>query len=452
MGSAWDRRLPETEKPRQARLQIRATLYVPPAGLVNRGQQRGQQTMLSKYFGPSTLVTAAFIGPGTVTVCTLAGVQSGYTLLWALLFSVLATLVLQEMTARLGLVTGRGFGEAIRLRLDHPIARLTGIALVLGAIVIGNAAYEGGNISGAALGLEELAFPARLRIDGLEISLVPLVIGAIAWAVLHAGRFRVIERSLVLLVTVMSAVFVTTAVLVRPDLGAILGGLLIPRAAGDDWLLVVALLGTTVVPYNLFLHAAVVRERYQSEDELPLLRREILIALVIGGVISMSIVITSAASLHGTAGIASAADMAAQLEPLLGGWAPAFLGLGLFAAGISSAITAPLAAAYAARGILGWEPEQHAQRFRRVWQTILLLGVLVSSLGLNPVSVIQFAQVANGILLPVVAAFLLYIMNSPALLGRHANVPWQNALGVIVVGITILLGLRSLNNAFEFLG
>ncbi|MEX2468215.1 MAG: Nramp family divalent metal transporter [Pseudohongiellaceae bacterium] len=407
--------------------------------------------MLQKYFGPSTLITAAFIGPGTVTVCTLAGVQSGYTLLWALLFSVIATVVLQEMTGRLGLVTGRGFGEAIRLRLTQPLTRFIGVALVLSAIVIGNAAYEGGNISGAALGLQELALAVTVSSNGFDIALAPLLIGAVAWAVLWSGRFRVIERSLLLLVAVMSAVFLSTAVLVRPDVGAILSGLFVPRATADDWLLVVALLGTTVVPYNLFLHAAVVRERYRDVGELPLLRREIVIAIVIGGVISMSIVITSAASLFGAGDIGSAADMAAQLEPLLGNWAPAFLGLGLFAAGISSAITAPLAAAYAARGILGWDEVTHRRRFRLVWQGILLLGVLVSSLGLNPVSLIQFAQMTNGILLPVVAVFLLLIMNSRALLGDYRNAPWHNGLALGVVGITILLGLRSLNMVFPFL-
>ncbi|MEX2364648.1 MAG: divalent metal cation transporter, partial [Balneolaceae bacterium] len=110
---------------------------------------------LKKYFGPSTLVAAAFIGPGTVTVCTLAGVRSGYVLLWALLFSVIATIILQEMTGRLGLITRKGFGEAIRAEFKHPVIRTVSIILVLSAIVLGNAAYEGGNISGAVLGWEE---------------------------------------------------------------------------------------------------------------------------------------------------------------------------------------------------------------------------------------------------------------------------------------------------------
>lgn len=407
---------------------------------------------LRRYFGPSTLITAAFIGPGTVTVCTLAGVNSGYSLLWALLFSMLATMVLQEMSARLGLITGKGLSEAMRAEIQHPVWRGLTMALVLSAIVIGNAAYEGGNIAGAALGFEELAFATTLEIDGVgSIALSPVFIGVAAYLILRARNTRTIERSLLALVGVMSLVFVSTAILVRPDLRAIAAGLLLPSAAPDEWLTVVALIGTTVVPYNLFLHAAVVRQKYQHRDQLGDLRRETLTAILIGGLISMSIVITSATTLFGASGIDSAADMATQLEPLLGPFAGLFLGSGLFAAGISSAITAPLAAAYATRGILGWDDEINTPRLRLVWQAILLIGVLVASLGLNPVLIIQFAQVANGILLPVIAGVLLVMMNRARLLGDSVNSRWQNMLGIAVVAITVLVGARSLNSVFQFL-
>ena len=95
-----------------------------------------------RYFGPSTMVTAAFIGPGTVTMCTIVGVRTGSALLWALVFSVVATVVLQEMSARLGVVTRLGMGEALRERLPQGLARFGALALVFSAIVVGNAAYE----------------------------------------------------------------------------------------------------------------------------------------------------------------------------------------------------------------------------------------------------------------------------------------------------------------------
>ena len=406
---------------------------------------------ISKYVGPSTLVTAAFIGPGTVTVCTLAGVNGGYTLLWALVFSVIATIVLQEMTARLGLVTQTGFGEAIRKEVQHPVLRVLAIILVLGAIVIGNAAYEGGNISGAVLGFEELFTTLDITFFGFTITLIPLLLGSIAFVLLFIGSTKIIERFLIALVLVLSVVFLTTAIVVQPDMGAIIKGMFTPHVSAGNVLLVVGLIGTTVVPYNLFLHASLVKEKYKSVDELPDLRKENATAIILGGIISMSIVITSAATLFGKSGVASAADMAAQLSPLLGNWAGYFLGTGLFAAGISSAITAPLAAAYAAKGILGWQGDLSSTKFRSVWMGILFLGVISSMFGIKPVVIIQFAQVANGILLPVVAGFLVYLMNKSALLKTHTNSLVQNVLAGVVLLVTILLAIRSFNAVFNFL-
>lgn len=406
---------------------------------------------MKKYFGPSTVITAAFIGPGTVTVCTLAGVNSGYELLWALLFSAFATFLLQEMTARLGLISGAGFGEAIRQQLQHPVARLLGITLVLSAIVVGNAAYEGGNISGAALGVQELVFDFRLQLGAWQLSVAPLLIGAIAYLILGLGGIRLVQNALIGLVALMSIVFLTTALAAQPDWSQVIAGLFVPRSIDADWLAVVALIGTTVVPYNLFLHASLVRERYSDAAQLPDLRRELLVSIVIGAAISMSIVITSAATLFGQQDINSAADMAVQLEPLLGEWSTSFLALGLFAAGISSAITAPLAAAYAARGVLGWQADPTDLRFRRVWRGILLIGVAVSASGYSPVLIIQFAQLTNGILLPLVAIFLLVIMNQQSLLKEHTNTTVQNGFGVMIVLVTLLLGFRSLNAVLNFL-
>lgn len=372
-------------------------------------------------------------------------------LLWALLFSVIATIVLQEMSARLGLVTQKGFGEAIREQLTNPIVRFLGICLVLGAIVIGNAAYEGGNIAGAALGFEELISDFSIELGGVSLSLPPIIIGAIAFIILVMGSSKIIERSLIALVGLMSLVFVTTAIVVQPDLGGVLKGLLIPKASAEQFLTVVALIGTTVVPYNLFLHASVVQNKYKKVEELPELRRENNVAIILGGLISASIIITSATALFGERGISNAADMAAQLEPLLGSWSGYFLGAGLFAAGISSAITAPLAAAYTAKGILGWEEGTSSFRFKSIWMVILIIGVIFSMLGINPVQIIQFAQVANGILLPLVAAFLLYIMNKSSLLGEYVNSKVQNILALGVILVTVLISFRSLNSVFHFL-
>ncbi|MEX0722366.1 MAG: divalent metal cation transporter [Gracilimonas sp.] len=407
---------------------------------------------LKKYFGPSTLVAAAFIGPGTVTVCTLAGVRSGYMLLWALLFSVIATIILQEMTGRLGIITRKGFGEAIRDQLTNPVLRISGIILVFSAIVIGNIAYEGGNISGAVLGWEEFFVGLDVTVNGFTIRMTSLLIGAVAFWLLYSGNFKRIVNVMTVLVGLMSIVFVTTAIVIQPDLTAVLKGLFVPTASPDEFLTVIALIGTTVVPYNLFLHASTVQERYSHFSQLSDMRIENAVGITLGGIISICIVITSAAAADGSLGeVQSAADMAKQLEPLLGSWAKAFMGIGLFAAGITSATTAPLAAAYATKGLFGWNDGLKDSKFRIMWMTVLGLGVFFSATSFNPVQLIEFAQVANGITLPVIAVFLLYIMNKPMLLGTNRNSTRQNVLGIIVILVTLLVGFRSLNSVFNFM-
>jgi len=389
--------------------------------------------------GPGVIVAAAFIGPGTVTTATVAGANYGYALIWALAFSVVAALVLQEMSARLGVIGGMGLGEAMRRRFHGRLARLASAGLVIGAILVGNAAYETGNLLGGALGLEELVGGSgRLWSAGL---------GLLAFALLWSGRYRWVERVLVGMVAVMGIVFLTTAVALRPDLSGLLGGLL-PSKLDDQAAMLTALglVGTTVVPYNLFLHASAVQERWQGEAHLEAARADTGISVTLGGVISIAVLVTAAA-LPATLSVSSAADMAQALEPLLGRWAGVFFACGLLAAGLSSAITAPLAAAYAMCGVLGWQGGLQAPRARLVWIVVLGAGVLFSVLAVRPVPAIMFAQAANGLLLPIVAGFLLYLANDRGLLGVRANGRASNVLGVVAVVVAAILGLRSLFGA-----
>jgi len=386
--------------------------------------------------GPAALVSAAFIGPGTITTCTLAGAGYGYALLWALLFSVIACIVLQEMAARLGIIGRKGLGEALHAQFPRGIGRLISVVLILSAIGLGNAAYETGNIMGGALGLEALFG---------EFNLWGPLIGGIAFVLLLLGTYKYLEKILVGLVILMSIIFLVTMISLGPILTEILKGLFIPRMPAGSVLTVAGLVGTTVVPYNLFLHAALVQEKWKSKDGLKAARTDIWISILLGGLVSMAIVISSAAAFFGTGReIHSAADLALQLEPILGPWALAFIGIGLFAAGLTSAITAPLAAAYATCGILGWKKDLKSPRFRSVWMAILIIGIVFSALGLKPVPVILFAQAANGVLLPIIAFYLLWVMNDKNLLGEHHNRLPMNIIGGLVVLISIFLGLRSL--------
>ena len=149
--------------------------------------------------------------------------------------------------------------------------------------------------------------------------------------------------------------------------------------------------------------------------------------------------------------ISSAKDLATQLEPLFGSAAKWLMGLGLMAAGMSSALTAPLAAAYAAKGLFGWSDDETDIKFRSVWIAILLIGVVVSTLGVKSILIIKFAQITNATLLPFIAIYLLYISNSKKILSAYTNTIFSNVLGFIVILFTFLLSFKTMNSLFGFL-
>jgi len=399
-----------------------------------------------KNIGPGTLIAAAFIGPGTVTVCTLAGVDFGFTLLWAMVLSIIATIVLQEMAVRLGIVHGKGLAETVKHEIKSPVLRWIAILLILAAILVGNAAYEAGNISGGVLGLQTIFTETTFSLGGLTINLLSVLIGVIAFTLLFIGNYKIIERVLVSLVILMSLSFIITAIMTKPDILTVAKGLFIPTVPKEGWLTIIGLVGTTVVPYNLFLHASLVKEKWKGVKELKMARNDLYISIILGGMVSIMIIICGAAITSGE--VKSAADLARGLEPLYGANATYFLSAGLFAAGITSAITAPLAAAYVARELFGWDQSLKDVKFRMVWGVILILGVVLSSIGIKPIEIIQFAQVANGLLLPIIAIFLLWVVNGTSVLGSHKNSLFQNILGILIVLMAIGLGIKSLIKVF----
>lgn len=392
-----------------------------------------------KKIGPGVLVAAAFIGPGTITACTIAGVGFGYALLWAMLLSVLATMVLQEMAARLGVITQKGLANVIKEQLESKWVRAIVVGIILGAILIGNAAYEAGNIGGATLGMQALFG------EGFS-NYYPFVIGFLAFILLWMGSYKMLEKVFVGLIFLMSISFIITAILTKPAIFPILKGLLVPSFPKESLLTIIALVGTTIVPYNLFLHASLVNEKWKLNSDLKDARRDTIISIGIGGIVSMTIII-AAASIP-VKEVTGALDLAKGLEPLFGDTAKYFMGIGLFAAGITSSITAPLAAAYVANSCFGWSVGLKDWKFRLVWISILFLGVLSLSFKIKPIEIIKFAQVANGMLLPVIAILLVWIVNKKNVMGKYKNTLFQNLIGILIIGLSILLGAKSIFKVF----
>ena len=391
-------------------------------------------------FGPGFLVTAAFIGPGTVTSCSIAGSHFGYSLIFALVFATITTLILQGMTGRLSLGSKHDLAQSLR---EFPESRLTKnlfAVLTLFSITFGCAVYEAGNIIGGSLGLEMITSIPQ-KIWGALISIVAIFI-------LSRGRYKLVEKFLIFLVFLMSISFLTTLVIVKPNIGLIFKGF-IPSFPENSLYLVLALVGTTVVPYNLFLHSSAVKQKWTSIADLKDVKKDLLVSITLGGILSASIVVTSAVAFYEKGiPIEQGAQLAQQLKPLFGPLANFLFGLGFFAAGMSSALTAPYAAAFASSGILGWRGGHDSKGFKGVWFGIILIGFVVSCLNLKPLSVIIFAQAANGLILPLASIFLLVMLNNREKMGKLANNLRQNIWGILIILIVSGLGLWNIIKIF----
>ena len=390
--------------------------------------------------GPAALVTAAFIGPGTLTLCILAGVQHGFSLLWAMLLSVLITIFIQNTAARIAWTTRKGLAQSSLNQVVSPALKLALAALLISAIFIGNAAYEAGNLSGALLGLKGL-FGENTFLFG-ELDTLPLLLGLVVGYLLLKGNFKWLKQLLVAIVILMSLSFLLTAALTQPNLGEVLSGLFLPSFQSDELLTIVGLLGTTVVPYNLFLHSAMVAA--SPNMSLEELRRDTLVAVGLGGVVSLCIII-AAASLEGNS-LTNAADLGEALAPLYGAAAPVFMQFGFFAAGLTSALTAPMAAGFVVAECFQWPTKSWGYRLTAL--SVLLVGVAFTLLGAVPLEIIRFAQIANGILLPVIGLLLLFTVNNSSLMKSARPSFFQNAIFVFIEVFFIFLGVKSLGLLF----
>ena len=198
-------------------------------------------------------------------MCTIAGSQFGFALLWALLLSIVITIFLQTIAVRIGVISQSSLSNTIVSQFKSKTIRIVSIILILSAILVGNIAYEAGNISGGVLGLE--AVFGNLSFAGVY-NAYSLIIGLIAFIILLLGNNRLLEKILMGLVLFMSLAFLLTAIKTGPDLKSFFSGLFIPTFPEDSILIIIGLIGTTVVPYNLFLHASLAKEKWNSPKEL----------------------------------------------------------------------------------------------------------------------------------------------------------------------------------------
>lgn len=384
-----------------------------------------------------SVLSAAFIGPGTVTTAASAGAGFGYSLIWALIFSTAACYVLQEASARIYAVSGITLGEAIQKEYSGSKWGNWIIGLVLFSILIGCAAFEAGNIVGASAGISLLS-------DTIPQWLVVAGIGLTAGLLLWRGSVRQIATLLGVVVAIMGFCFLITAFLIPHDIFRLFREGLSPTIPSGSEILVLGLIGTTVVPYNIFLGSGL--KHTQSLREMKL---SLLIAIGLGGFISITILLTGTA----ITGSFTFDALAAALSDRLGNWAYALLGIGLFGAGISSTLTAALAASITAQSLLlspnnGHKWTAESPRFRSVWMGVLIIGIFFGLMNFQPVPVIILAQALNGVILPVIAILLFLLINNSRIIDPgNQNKLLYNIVTAIVVFLCVLIGLNNLFRA-----
>ena len=374
-----------------------------------------------------SVISAAFIGPGTVTTCSLAGATFGTSLLWALTFSTLATMVLQEAAARVTLASSLSLGEIMVSR--HGERGIWLSRLLAGGVILGCAAYEAGNLLGAVAGLNMLL--------NLPVWAVSTFLGVCAFILLSLKNISLLTRLLGTLVFGLGLAFVLVSTQTGVPLPLILKDSLLPQIPVNSALLITGLVGTTIVPYNLFLGSGIGKGQSVSE-----MRQGIILAVLIGGLISMAILLTGI-RIEGEFSFQNAARV---LGLQLGGWAEKLFAFGLFGAGFTSLVTAPLAASVTAKTLLGASDKQSGY----VWKGVLATGVLFGILQFKPIPVILAAQIANGLLLPFITWQLFRGVNDRRIISeKYLNSPFQNLLLLLIFLVTLFLGGNSIFHALR---
>lgn len=390
--------------------------------------------------GPGILIVGSFIGPGTITSATKAGANYGYALLWTVIFSVIAVITMQEMASRLGIVTQEGLSRnLVRYLKDNPPLKWFMIVLVASAITLGGVAYMGGDLTGTALGLSSLT--------GIDSHIIAPIWGVCVLILVNIGdAIKNLEKLLAACVSIMAIVFVVTMIIVKPDFSELAMGA-IPTIPNGAIMTCVAMIGTTVVPYNIFIHAISSHKTWKDPKEIPLARFDIKVSMIVGGIITASVLISAGTVMRGL-DVKSAADMAIQLEPLLGSFSKPFLSLGLVAAGISSAVITPLGVSYVLAGLLGWKMDKSDKRFFWTNIIVIIFGIFVASTGYDPITIILLAQATNGIFLPIIVATLIFITSRSSVLGEYKNKTYQNIVGFLVFIIAAVIGISSVASLF----
>jgi NRAMP (natural resistance-associated macrophage protein)-like metal ion transporter len=410
-----------------------------------RGRFRGRKGIVAflAVMGPGLIAGIAGNDAGGITTYSVLGAQTGLTLLWIFPITTVILAVVQEMVARLGVVTGQGLSDLIRDRFG---VRWTVFAMVI--LLIANLANTVAEFAGASAAVGIFGVP--------RIVIVPIVAIAI-WALVLFASYRLVER-IFLAVSLVFVAYIASALLAHPDWGEVGRALVTPSLdlSPSVLLLMVAVVGTTITPYMQFYLQSAVAEKGIDEEELRLEQADAVGGSIWTNVIAVFIVVATATTIYAVGGtITDAADAAKALQPVAGNFAELLFAIGLFGASVLAATIMPISTAYVICEAFGWESGvgkrfSDARAFFGIYTFVLFFGAVVVLIpGLDLTAVIVGSQNLQGLLLPFVLVFLVLLVNDRVLMGRHANGRGGNILasasvGLVVVLDAVLLGVTAL--------
>ena len=400
---------------------------------------RTRLILIFAVLGPGFITANVDNDAGGILTYSAAGAQFGYTLLWTMIPITLALIVVQEMCARMGVVTGKGLSDLIREEFGLRITFVIMILLV--AVNFTNVVTEFSGIAGS------------MQLFHVSKYVSVPICAAIVWALVVKGDYKSVEK-IFLIASVFYIAYIITGVLSGPDwhLAMVETVKLPPRNVWSDKDYVyttVAVIGTTITPWMQFYLQSSIVEKGVSIRKYKTSRLDVIVGSIFTDIVAWFIVVACAATLytHGIRHISDPSDAAGAMKPLAGQYAFILFAAGLFNASLFAASILPLSTAYTVCEGLGFESGldksfNEAKFFYWLYSVLLFAGaaiVLIPNFPLVKFSILS--QVLNGILLPLVLVFMLKLINKHDLMGTYTNKPWFNVIAWTTVVIVTTLSL-----------
>ncbi|MCL5104568.1 MAG: Nramp family divalent metal transporter [Armatimonadetes bacterium] len=404
---------------------------------------RNRLLMLFAFIGPGVITAAADNDAGGITTYSVAGALYRYDLLWVIVIITFVLAMIQEMCARMGVVTQKGLGELIRENFG-----VKWTMFALGTLLVANLATTTAEFAGLAASLEIFGITRYITVPIAAIGI---------WLLVVKGSFRTVER-VFLALTLIYATYVVSGIMAHPNWSEVAHATFVPKLnlTPNFIFLAIAVIGTTITPWMQFFLQATVVEKGVRLENYTYQKWDVYIGSLLTDLVSFFIIVAAGATVYGTIHgqhVKDAAQVAKALEPVAGRYAEALFAIGLFNASLLAAAVLPLSTAYTYSEAFGWEigisrKFSEAPIFYSIYTFSILFGVLVVLMPkLHLIDTMINAQAINGILLPVILVFMLKLINRPDVMGKYTNskvyniAVWAMAVALMIMTVMWLFGL-----------